>query len=101
VAEPAPNPPSVPLDPDETRFRLRMAEEALSHRGSTKTRMEEAQRVLRRVKSADLPPGEARDRYIWLESALARYQAGEPVSATAVKWLRDQVADVRKALPAA
>jgi hypothetical protein len=87
------------LDPEETRFRLRLAEEALGQRG-TKRRMEEAQRVLRRVRGDDLPPGEPRDRYLWLQRAFAQYEAGEPVSATAMKWIRQQITELRQLLPA-
>jgi hypothetical protein len=87
------------LDPEETRFRLRLADEALSQRG-TKRRMEEAQRVLRRVRSGDLPPGEPRDRYLWLQRAFAQYEAGEPVSSTGMKWIRQQITELRQLLPA-
>ena len=55
--------------------------------------------MLRRVSTADLPPGEAADRFLWLQRALAGYHAGEPVSATALGWLRQQIAELRRLLP--
>jgi len=92
--------PAEKLDPDEVRFRLRMAADALAARGATKRRMEEAQRVLRRLRSSDLPAGEPRDRYLWLQRAFAQYEAGEAVSATALTWIRQQIAELRELLPA-
>ena len=91
--------PAEKLDPDEVRFRLRMAADALAARGATRRRMEEAQRVLRRLRSSDLPAGEARDRYLWLQRAFAQYETGEAVSATAIKWIRQQIAELRELLP--
>lgn len=91
--------PAEKLDPDEVRFRLRMAADALAARGATKRRMEEAQRVLRRLTSSDLPAGDARDRYLWLQRAFAQYEAGEAVSATAMTWIRQQIAELRALLP--
>ena len=95
----APDPPAEKLDPEEVRFRLKMAADALAARGATKRRMEEAQRVLRRIKSSDLPEGEPRDRYLWLQRAFAQYDAGEAVSATALTWIRQQIAELRDLLP--
>jgi len=91
--------PAERLDPEEVRFRLKMAADALAARGATKRRMEEAQRVLRRLTSSDLPAGEPRDRYLWLQRAFAQYQAGEAVSATAMHWIRQQIAELRELLP--
>ena len=91
--------PAEKLDSEEVRFRLRMAADALAARGATKKRMEEAERVLRRLKSDDLPAGEARDRLLWLERAFAQYEAGEGVSATALAWIRQQIAELRALLP--
>jgi hypothetical protein len=90
--------PAEKLDPAEVRFRLKMAADALAARGATKRRMEEAQRVLRRLKRSDLPEGEPRDRYLWLQRALAQYEAGEAVSATAMTWIRQQMAELRELL---
>ena len=91
--------PAQKLDPDEVRFRLRMAADALAARGATKRRMEDAQRVLRRLASSDLPEGEPRDRFVWLQRAFAQYEAGEAVSATAMTWIRQQIAELRELLP--
>ena len=91
--------PAEKLDPAEVRFRLKMAADALAARGATKRRMEEAQRVLRRLTSGDLPEGEPRDRYLWLQRAFAQYEAGEAVSATAMTWIRQQIAELREVLP--
>ncbi len=94
-----PDQPDNRLDPEEVRFRLRMAADTLAARGATKRRMEEAQRVLRRLTGNDLPAGEARDRFLWLQRAFAQYEAGEPVSATAMTWIRQQIAELRELLP--
>ena len=96
----APGRPAEKLDPQEVRFRLKMAADALAARGATKRRMEEAQRVLRRLTSSDLPAGEPRDRFVWLQRAFAQYDAGEAVSATAMTWIRQQIAELRELLPA-
>ena len=93
--------PAEKLDPQEVRFRLKMAADALAARGATKHRMEEAQRVLRRLTGNDLPPGEPRDRYLWLQRAFAQYEAGEAVSAPAMTWIRQQIAELRELLPPA
>jgi len=95
----APDPPAGKLDPEEVRFRLKMAADALAARGATKVRMAEAQRVLRRLSSSDLPAGEPRDRYLWLQRAFAQHEAGEAVSATAMTWIRQQIAELRELLP--
>jgi len=76
-----------------------MTADALATRGETKRRMEEVQRVLRRVNSSDVPAGEPRDRCIWLQRAFAQYEAGEAVSATAMTWIRQQIAELRERLP--
>jgi len=95
----APDRPAEKLDPQEVRFRLKMAADALAARGATKRRMEEAQRVLRRLTGDDLPEGELRDRFVWLQRAFAQYEAGEAVSATAMTWIRQQIAELREVLP--
>src|SRR5258706_14347607 len=91
--------PAEKLDPEEIRFRLKMAADALAARGATKRRMGEAQRVLRRLQSSDLPAGEPRDRYLWLQRAFAQYEAGEAGSATAMAWVRAPIRDVWEGVP--